>query len=650
MSSPPKGCQTGEPLTQRGIAKSKATRWRIWVLIGVHVAFAIHIGMWLANKKTISPIEPSEAQEFGRSAAINAGFVFFVLMILSTLVLGRFFCGWACHLVALQDLCAGIMKRMGITPRPLRSRLLALVPFIAGFYLFLWPLVLRWYQGTIDHPVTIELETTAFWATFPGLVITILTLLVSGFAAVYFLGSKGFCTYACPYGAFFHAADRVAPLRIRVNDDCEGCGHCTAACTSNVAVAVEVRKYGMVVDPGCMKCLDCVSVCPKDALSVSWGKPAIAVRGKTKRKPRYSLGMELLLAFGFLAGFFTFRGLYGRVPFLMTLAVAGCCAFFLLRAFQLWRKERVEIPPFVLKRGGRITRAGWGWCAFLLAFFVFWGHSAYVRYHDWRSQQIYQPLIPVRDAWFTAARPEVTPEIKQHAERVIEQASMVIDQGLWETPRTRVERGWAHMILGDQEGFMADLEVASRLAKKDINTLVERGHALRTQQRSGEALPLYREALRRDPDQAITQRYLIDAAKESERLPEAVEALEKIARERRWDAVVRESLALAYALSGESNEAEAVLKEALELAPPGEGPWRRLLEYYMANRRAPDALLMLRQEIERSPKDGDMRAAYVNVLLAENRHDEALKALQAGLEQAPQNETLLKLQQSLQPK
>jgi hypothetical protein len=59
---------------------------------------------------------------------LNAGFVFFALAIVSTAVFGRFFCGWGCHVVALQDLCAWIMKRLGVKPRPFRSRLLLWAP------------------------------------------------------------------------------------------------------------------------------------------------------------------------------------------------------------------------------------------------------------------------------------------------------------------------------------------------------------------------------------------------------------------------------------------------------------------------------------------------------------------------------------------
>ena len=63
-------------------------------LLFVYLAAAAHIAHWLVTRRTITPVEPSEAmQTLGSQSLLNAGFVFFVLLILSTLVFGRFFCG-----------------------------------------------------------------------------------------------------------------------------------------------------------------------------------------------------------------------------------------------------------------------------------------------------------------------------------------------------------------------------------------------------------------------------------------------------------------------------------------------------------------------------------------------------------------------------
>src|SRR5712691_3251390 len=269
------------------VRKSKHSKWRAGVLIGIHALVAAHIAHFVTVGRTLSPVEPSESAYTIELGYVKAGFIFFALALLGTLIFGRFFCGWGCHIVALQDLCGWIMKKLGVRPRPFRSRLLAFVPLGVALYMFAWPTLRRLAFGDSAGPFqgfTNHLMTNSFWQSFPGPTIAVLTFLTCGFAAVYFLGAKGFCTYGCPYGAMFGAMDYLSPGRIVVSDACEQCGHCTATCTSNVRVHEEVKLYGMVVDPGCMKCTDCISVCPKGALSFAFAKPALFKRAPATRR------------------------------------------------------------------------------------------------------------------------------------------------------------------------------------------------------------------------------------------------------------------------------------------------------------------------------------------------------------------------------
>jgi polyferredoxin len=110
---------------------SRAARWRAAVLIGVHVVIAVHIGQWMATGRTLSPLEPSESMQFSTQGLINAGLILFGLAIVSTAVLGRFFCGWACHVVALQDLSRWLLGKVGIRPKPVALGPLAAVPWLA---------------------------------------------------------------------------------------------------------------------------------------------------------------------------------------------------------------------------------------------------------------------------------------------------------------------------------------------------------------------------------------------------------------------------------------------------------------------------------------------------------------------------------------
>ena len=378
------------------VAVSRTARWRAAALIALNLLMIAHFVQWWIVGRTVSPIEPSESMYTLQNGAVNAGFIFFVLAILATLVFGRFVCGWGCHILALQDLCAWLMKKMGLTPRPFRSRLLVFVPLVAAIYMFVWPTVLRAITRTVDAPLfpgfTNHLITSEFWATFPPFWVAVPFLFVCGFMTVYFLGSKGFCTYGCPYGGFFGLADKVAPGKIRVTDACNQCGHCTATCTSNVSVHAEVREFGMVVDPGCMKCMDCVSVCPNDALYFGFGKPAAAV-GKAVAK-NYSLSWpeEIVAALIFAVGLLAVWDVYQLVPMLMALGIAGVSTFIAMRTWRLFRSKDLSLHRYNLKAGGSIKPFGFAFLAFSVVWLGLIAHSGYIRYHERAGALAFQNL------------------------------------------------------------------------------------------------------------------------------------------------------------------------------------------------------------------------------------------------------------------
>ncbi|HVS17561.1 MAG TPA: 4Fe-4S binding protein [Planctomycetota bacterium] len=346
----------------RGSPRPNRRGWvRAGVLIAVHLAVLAHLAHWRVAGRTMTPLEPSEAMQTLELGWVNAGALLLVASIALTLVLGRFFCGWACHVVAYQDLCAWLLGRVGLRPRPVRSRLLMLVPLGAAFYMFAWPSLARALRGEDWPPFVRHFTTEDFWATFPGPGIALATLVVDGALIVWILGAKGFCTYGCPYGALFGLADRFARGRIRVSDACEGCGQCTAVCTSNVRVQAEVARFGMVVDPGCMKCMDCVSSCPTNALSFGFGPSRAGVlRGKPAAAARWDFGWgeELALAAVFLAALYAFRGLCRVVPFLLAIGLALLCAVAALALVRTLSRRDFTLQHWTLRSGGRLRPAG----------------------------------------------------------------------------------------------------------------------------------------------------------------------------------------------------------------------------------------------------------------------------------------------------
>lgn len=368
------------------ISESGTARWRAFSLIVLYLLMIVHIIQWRLMGTTVSPIEPSETMYTLQNGAINAGFIFFTLAILATLIFGRFVCGWGCHIVALQDFCGWLLKKMGLKPKPFRSRLLIFVPLIVALYMFVWPTVFRYFAKPPAEPLfpnfTNHLITTDFWATFPPVWVAIPFLFICGFMTVYFLGQKGFCTYACPYGGFFAIADKFAPGKIRVTDACNQCGHCTATCTSNVLVHAEVKQYGMVVDPGCMKCMDCISVCPNDALYFGFGRPSIGVKQTSARNYSLTWPEEIGAAVVFFVSFMAVWDVYQLVAMLMALGIATVTTFLAVKTWKLFRSPDQTFYRWSLRSGGTIQLAGWAFLSFSVAWIGLNAHSGYVRWHE----------------------------------------------------------------------------------------------------------------------------------------------------------------------------------------------------------------------------------------------------------------------------
>lgn len=471
------------------VKRSRMSLIRAAVLVAVQLLIVGHVTHAIVAGRTLSPVEPSEAMATLELGQVNAGFVFFLLAILSTVVFGRFFCGWACHIVALQDLCGWIMKKLGVKPQPFRSRLLLLAPFVLALYMFAWPTFERVVLGTAPPfpGFSSHLITTDFWQTFPGPVFAALTFLTCGFVAVYMLGAKGFCTYGCPYGALFVVADKFSPTRIVVDEGCRQSGHCTATCTSNVRVNEEVKLHGMVVDPRCMKCMDCVSVCPNEALALGIVRAPL-LPPKEGAAPRYVLGLgeEMFVAAACLVATLAFRGLYDGPPLLMAMGLGGITAFLGLKLWQLGRRATVRVQSLNLKAGGTFSRSGRVFGAVALAWIVFTAHSAFVQWHrawgrHWLNRTEVSRIDGLTGAFDASA---TSASHRLAAGRAARHFALADRFGLVDVAEIHLGIAWTDLLRGDVAAAETRVRAAVALDPDDasrhddlVDLLVARGRA-----------------------------------------------------------------------------------------------------------------------------------------------------------------------------
>ncbi len=622
------------------IATSRASRWRAGVLVLVHLLIAAHITHWLVTGNTITPVEPSEAMAFTKAGMINAGVIFFAATALLTLVFGRFFCGWACHLVALQDLCRSLLLRLGIRPRPLRSRLLAWVPALAFFYMFLWPLVYRiWIRDDLGRLGT-EFTTEHFWATFPGWVVGALTFLVCGFVVVYFLGAKGFCTYACPYGALFSAAERLAPFRIRVTDACAGCGHCTAVCSSNVRVHEEVRSYGMVVDSGCMKCLDCVSVCPNDALYYGWGPIPWSTKPRQEprtRSPRFTVAEEVVLATAFAVTFFSVRGLYGSFPFLLSLGLAGVVGYLFTVAWQVWRRSNVSLHGRRLKVRNQLQPAGRALLALVGGLTLVVLASAVVQTSERLGDHATRHLrAAYRDSLGVIEEPRrLTREEQSAARRARDHFLRARKWGLAPTPGLARKIAWTTFLVGplDELQRSATQALARGEAPVEMHELL--AHDAWSRQDHATALHHYEAARAVAPGQGRLALHLGVVAARAGKLERASQVLSQATVDFPNSVDILYNAGVVEALRSQPEEAVAYFERVLALDDSRRDARENLAGMLAAAGRFEESIGHYERALADAPEDTETRVLLVRAQLLAGRSAEAEANLDTLAEMAP---------------
>jgi len=605
---------------------SKRGLWRGIVLLTLTLIFIAHFIQSLVGETTLSPLEPSEAMQTLELGYVNAGFLLFCAAILGTLVWGRFFCGWGCHLVGMQDLCTVWLRKIGMRPKPFRSRLLVYVPLFTALYMFVWPQVLRVAKGEPFPTLRAHLMTDNFWATFPGPTMSIITLILAGFAIVWLLGNKGFCTYGCPYGGFFYYVDKLAPGKIRVTDACDGCGICTSVCTSNVRIHEEVAHYKMVVDSGCMKNMDCVSVCPNKALYFGFGSPLPSKELRQQPKPRrrfdFTLAEELFMAAAFVLTFYAFRGLYGAVSLLLTIGISSIAAYMLITGSRLLTRKNVRFQRIQLKRSGKFNISGVAFGAIVLLFLVWVGHSVVLQFR-----------VHEADRLLTAAqeRFEKNPRDRQ-AEAFARES---LSHFRWadsfspvQVADWKAKIGSLYAYLGHFREAESYLDAALVLNPDSIGALTSRVELAQSQKdpvAEKRALTLLAS---KSSNTAPTLRLAEILFAEGKAL-EALKLLEKSLKQHPSDASVLKEISRCQLALGNREAARTKLREALQYAP-NDAEARYALALALGKEQQQEAIEHLRKAILLDSQYVAPKLLLGSIMLESGDLDTALTLLEQG--------------------
>ena len=475
---------------------SRPARWRIASLLLVHVLIAVHIIHWRLAGTTLSSIQLSDAGRFVAEGVVTAALFLFAFLLLVTALFGRLFCAWGCHMLAVQELCRFLLGRIGIRPLPMRSRLLRLVPVYAAFYIFLQPAVERWWRGDAPPDPTLMLATKHLWATLPGPVEGV-AILLCGLLLIYFLGSLSVCKYVCPYGALLALADGVAPGRIRLTGDCDGCARCTAACTTGVLVHKEVQQLGTVANAGCMRCFECVAACPQGVLAYRFGRPTLHAYSRAGlRRFSFSLAEEALMLAVVIVSFLSLHEIYNILPFVLALALSVLVGYLGVVAVRLVQRPFVVVRGVGLKRAGTLSAAGRLCAAGLVCVFVAVVHCSLIQFHQWRANAMLSALA------FPRVRSSYSSVERQRARDAATDLVFCQRYGLLETVDWDMKLAWAGRVFADSRLVETQLRRAIALDPTQPAAYFNLGKELNRQGRRAEAVHAFDEAVRLEPSLA----------------------------------------------------------------------------------------------------------------------------------------------------
>jgi len=254
--------------------------------------------------------------------------VVFGSVILLSVLLGKFFCGWICPFGLYQDLISRFRKALKIDHRNFSDSfnekfhqlgyvILALIIILSvlfgsqaiagtqlvpgteeGGFVYTYfsapfcqvcpmkPLcvMLQASVGLMKPEWLVESTTGDFYQL--GFYLTSLNLFVLGLVTVAaFFYRRAWCRI-CPLGALIALFNRFPPFKRfsgirleKVEENCTKCGICKRVCPTQVTEVYE-EKGGDVTTSNCLLCMRCVEMCPyEDALRVK-------LAGKTVLKSR----------------------------------------------------------------------------------------------------------------------------------------------------------------------------------------------------------------------------------------------------------------------------------------------------------------------------------------------------------------------------
>jgi len=216
----------------------------------------------------LSPVLILESSYHG---IVNASVIIFVLLLLTSVFLGRLWCGWICPGGGLGEACFKIRNKR-VSNKFNFVKFIIWVPWLitivylvlrAGGYQQVDFFYQTYYGISISGPESmIALIIVLAVITIPNLI----------------YGRRAMCHYLCWMSPFMISGQKIGDIlrvpRVRLDSDkskCINCMTCTENCPMSLEVNDMVQKNDMASNE-CILCGTCIDTCPKNVIKYSFSK------------------------------------------------------------------------------------------------------------------------------------------------------------------------------------------------------------------------------------------------------------------------------------------------------------------------------------------------------------------------------------------
>lgn len=265
---------------------------KILRVIASFAVFALFLIPFTAGMIKLKPIyKYLRYSQFGPDVIALAGSFTYGLaaivlgMMIFAFIFGRFYCAFMCPFGILQD----VIRFLSFRKKPVKSSnhkvlryaiLFVALGLLAGgwsvFFRILDPYsffgsissntVYPAYAATMEtidpnHAVQGSYELRQIvWGGIIPLILLIIIVIWRG---------RIYCTSICPVGTIFGLCAKKGIFQMKLNKTCVSCGLCAKVCPAG---CIDTATKS-IDNERCLRCMNCVSACRKNAVSFGIGKP-----------------------------------------------------------------------------------------------------------------------------------------------------------------------------------------------------------------------------------------------------------------------------------------------------------------------------------------------------------------------------------------